>query len=392
MDFEWININIDSFFRSLIVISALVQCLTAISIPIIPIEPVQGGSCNSQNCVMSSIQINDEVFNQTFGDEAKEEIVLVQFQSCQMSRLPTKFFDIFTSLVYLIVSNSGPFEIDEHTFDNASDLQSISLQDNLIEILPSFAFIGSYNLNELGLANNQIETISEDAFGDLIYLETLDLSGNKLTSFYLSTFHPLMRLSNLDLSGNDIELVDGRIFMGLEKLTALNLGNNQIMKISHGFSRVLPQINSLSLMSNPCTVGTMLEKFPIIKLMSGRLDNKALIALRQCSLELYPDPETTDLFDLVETAREDADAEIIADLTGRLHEKDNKIEVLEARMQLDRAVIILFLILAILCFAIPYIIRSERLRSTKLREIKVEEKDLQHIKVDPKKIIYTIKI
>lgn len=137
----------------------------------------------------------------------------------------------------------------------------------------------------------------------------------------------------------------------------------------------------------------MLDQFPIIKLLSGRPDNKALSALRQCSLELYPDPESSDdLFDVVETAMENADAEIIADLSAQLHEKDVQIELLENRMANDRAIALIFLVLVIILCSAPYVVRSERLRSEKLKEIKVEEKNLKAIKIDPKKTIYTIQM
>lgn len=377
-------------------ITIFLPCLIATTTPEVVNEvtsftpPPDTISCTNKNCIFSYLNIDETYFN-TISTENMPGVLLVKFQSCRMNTLPSKFFQTFPMVVYLIITSPGVEYIDENTFNDGSELQSVNLSGNKIEIVPSNAFRGAHNLNEIDLSDNLIQAIMDDAFSELNYLEELDLSGNKISVIYTETLRPLKSLTSLNLAGNLLESVDGDLFIENDNLMALNLKDNRIRMLYNGFSKILPRIKSLSVMNNPCTIGTMLEKFPILKLMSGKPDKKAVKALKRCYFKSQ-DPESTDLFEINERIPEDKNFEILTDLTERLREKDVEIEQFKSNSRLELGLIVFMVLLIVIICITPFIAKSESVRAEKLKEIKIQEQDKKSsiIEVDPKQVVYTI--
>ncbi|XP_070497912.1 leucine-rich repeat neuronal protein 3-like [Chironomus tepperi] len=353
--------------------------------------------CSTQNCIISFANMDDAAFEGMITEE-QSGILALKFSSCQIDRIPNATFDKLPSLLCLMVTSPGLSIIEHGSFLEASNLQFLYLPGNRIKKLLGKTFAGASNLNDINLSDNEIEVISEDAFDGLEHLESLNLSRNQIAFFAQATFSPLADLVNLDISGNTIEFLDARLFINNKNLNGINMADNQIMSITNGFLDILQHIKVLNIMNNPCTNDTELETVPLVKIVDSKdqniEDEDALDKCYQNFLDMA-DPESTDLNDLLskaEIVREDIEADIIADLTEQLRERDVTIKELERQDDLLKIVILLFI--SVLLFfgvlrIIIHVVNSTYQRDAHSRLI---EKDVEVIKVDPKQIVYTIDI
>ncbi|PIK37815.1 hypothetical protein BSL78_25348 [Apostichopus japonicus] len=178
-----------------------------------------------------------------------------------------------------------------------SYLETVVLNRNQIDSVPSSSFQNNRNLSDLYLFDNQIHTISPGAFIGLQHLASIDLNNNLLGRFALlelanyrkvyldgnflselivpsdCTFpsllelvslssnrlkrlqnHSLCSLKNLQdliLSNNGIHQVDGFIFGNeTHNLEYLNLANNELRQIPVELFKQLPKLHILTLFKN----------------------------------------------------------------------------------------------------------------------------------------------
>jgi hypothetical protein len=151
--------------------------------------------------------------------------------------LPVGFFRIYSSLVFVDLSNSRLQEIEDYTF-SMERLVELNLSDNDLTELAPKTFAGAHNLQKLDLRHNLISFIDPLAFGDLRKLFYLNLSHNKLgnQSFShndneISIDWTLEELKTLDLSHNKIvyyDVMPFQSFSGLNQLEELFLQHNEI--------------------------------------------------------------------------------------------------------------------------------------------------------------------
>lgn len=353
--------------------------------------------CSTQNCIISFANMDDNKFEGMITEE-QSGILALKFSSCQIDRVPNATFDKLPSLLCLMVTSPGLSIIEYGSFLGASNLQFLYLPGNRIKRLLGKTFSGASNLNDINLSDNEIEVISEDAFDGLEHLESLNLSRNQIAFFGQATFSPMEDLVNLDISGNMIEFLDARLFINNKKLNGINMADNQIMSITNGFLDILPHIKVLNIMNNPCTNDTELEEVPLIKIIDSKdqnsQDESALEKCYQNYLELA-DPESTDLNDLLnqaEVVREDIEADIIADLTEQLRERDVTIKELERQDDLLKIGILLVISIILFFGVLRIIIHVVNSTFQRDMESRLIEKDVEVVKVDPKQIIYTIEV
>jgi hypothetical protein len=297
-----------------------------------------------------------------------------------------------------MVTSPGIRSIDEDTFLGASNLQFLYIPGNRIKKLQKEAFRGATNLNEINLSDNQIEVIHEEAFNGLDHLESLNLSRNQIAFFGQETLKPLSELMNLDISENQIEFLDARLFINNEKLNGINIQNNQLLSITNGFLQLLPQIKVLNVINNPCTNNTMLDNYPLVKIVDSKKQNSGdENSLERCYQNYIDmaDPESTDLNDLLsqaEIVRDDIEESIIADLNEELHERDITIRELQRRDEL--LIIVILIMFSIVSFfgvirLIMYVVNT-----TFQRELqqKFSNNNIKVEMIDPKQVVYTIEV
>lgn len=363
--------------------------------------PKPSVTCTAQNCIVSFTKMDDEKLDEMINSAStsieRSGILALKFQSCELDSIPMNVFNLFPTLLCLMATTPGLTSIGEDVFVNASSLQFLYLPGNDIAKLGPNSFSGAVNLNEINLSDNEIEVVSESAFESLEHVESISLSGNQIAFFGLKTFSPLAALINLDISGNMLEFLDFRLFANNEKLNGVNIANNQIIALSRGFLQMLPQIKVLNMMNNPCTINTMLENIPFIKITdSTNVDKDDEVSLAKCYLNYdeMTDPESTDLNDLLneaEIVREDIETNIIAELTDKLREKDIEIETL-SRHDDYMKILVGFIFIAGCFFTLVNIIYRivDKTHNQELATKIKEHKPV--IEVNPKQVVYTIEV
>ncbi|VVC30667.1 Hypothetical protein CINCED_3A022443 [Cinara cedri] len=166
--------------------------------------------------------------------------------------------------------------VEDDAFEGLSYLESLSLEDNNILLIPATALSKlprlnrlrlDYNriaalsstilkglseiLHELGLSRNVIREIPPDVFQDFKFLRVLDLSGNLLLSVESSTFSGLENtLEYLNLQGNRIASLSSEP-INLQKLKNLDLSYNQLKEIPRHMFTLMSSLLSLNLSHNP---------------------------------------------------------------------------------------------------------------------------------------------
>lgn len=394
----WFNSSLINFniFRTIAVIFAAISVALAVEIT----TPTPSVACTEQNCIVSFTKMDDEKLSEMIDSVSAEtsEILALKLQSCDLVSIPTNVFNMFPSLLCLMVTTPGLTSIGKNVFHNASNLQFLYLPGNRISKLGFDSFKGASNMNEINLSDNEIKVVSESAFEGLDHLESLSLSGNQIAFFGQETFSPLADLMNLDLSNNILKFLDARLFANNKQLNGVNVANNKIIALTSWFIRVVPQIKVLNMMNNPCTKDTILENIPFIKITdSTNIDKEDEDSLKNCyKYYLFmTNPETSDRNDLLEQAevvREDIEQRIIIELTDSLHAKDSEISDLKSKGQISviiaAAVLICFCLYNII-LAIPQVVEDTH---SKPVESKTQTKDKENATIDSKQVVYTIEV
>ncbi|XP_039393459.1 leucine-rich repeat-containing protein 57 isoform X1 [Mauremys mutica] len=125
------------------------------------------------------------------------------------------------------LTGKGLSEFPEDLQKLASNLRTIDLSNNKIEILPPL--MGKFSvLKSLALNNNKLTALPEELC-KLKKLETLHLNGNHLTQLP-ATFGQLLALKTLSLSGNQLRTVPTQL-CSLRHLDVVDLSRNQIQSV-----------------------------------------------------------------------------------------------------------------------------------------------------------------
>lgn len=171
------------------------------------------------------------------------------------------------------------FAADPEDNSCSSEITSLDLSHNDVEVVASGALQGLSRLQELYLNNNQLGKVDDLAFEGLSNLNTLDMSGNKLVALPENAFLPtpqlmyfrggnnslsglapglfrdLKHLVELDLSHNELkaEWLTESSFQGLIRLMVLNLSHNKIDKLDVQVLRDMYSVQVLILHHNLLT-------------------------------------------------------------------------------------------------------------------------------------------
>lgn len=151
------------------------------------------------------------------------------------------------------------FTTDEWTAWNSSGSQTdiVRLENNGISTVNAFP---SLNIRFLSFKHNVITKIEKNAFKNLTLLEHLDLSYNKITTEELKpevfegkyspeTYEPLKNLKILKLGNNRLHSLDPDIFEHLPNLEHLSLESNPFMVIDQGSTIAISGLAKLKVMT-----------------------------------------------------------------------------------------------------------------------------------------------
>lgn len=171
----------------------------------------------------SNIRKNKLIFMQP------KDVEFVSYETYKKTKRGAKTNKLFSNnkhLLFIRISNCGLKDISNELFDGLNLLETLILDNNVIEYIPDFSFYGASMLKSLSLANNKIKQLQVTSLGGLLDLKYLNLQNNALTVLSETTFPPLPKLTVADLSNNPIETVYSHTFEVLNATTELTLGSN----------------------------------------------------------------------------------------------------------------------------------------------------------------------
>uniref|UniRef100_A0A3Q0R0L0 Immunoglobulin superfamily containing leucine-rich repeat 2 n=1 Tax=Amphilophus citrinellus TaxID=61819 RepID=A0A3Q0R0L0_AMPCI len=108
-----------------------------------------------------------------------------------------------------------------------SNVTTVSLSANKIQILKSKSFVNITQVTSLWLAHNELVTIEKDTLAPLVQLRNLDISNNKIVNFPWEDLHNLTALQLLKMNNNEMVNLPKDAFSTLKDLRSLRINNNK---------------------------------------------------------------------------------------------------------------------------------------------------------------------
>lgn len=172
----------------------------------------------------------------------------------QLATLPENIFYNLTQLE-IVNLNENQFKIlPEKFFHGLTKLHKISLSENYFTELPENIFQELGNLSDLDLSKNQFTTIPEHFFAGKKDLKKLNLSSNKVKALPETIFNELTSLEELCLVDNQLITLPENIFQSLRNLSYLDLSKNQITTLPADIFKGQPNLYTLLLSQNQITI------------------------------------------------------------------------------------------------------------------------------------------
>lgn len=144
--------------------------------------------------------------------------------------LPDKIFKDLVNLQHVGVKNSNLKSVKSELFGDLWQLNFIDFADNKISEIANCAFC---NLNNtiIILSNNSMETFAPmKVLGKTSYIQAINLDENKLK--VLQKFGTMPRLKGVDVSNNNIEIIAEHALENSPNIMLLNLAHNKISNLA----------------------------------------------------------------------------------------------------------------------------------------------------------------
>ncbi len=138
------------------------------------------------------------------------------------------------ALLHLKISFCNISSVKPQHFAPLHFLQTLSLRNNIINVLPTDVFLTLSNAKEIDLGHNLISYLHSGTFNGASKLRVLKLDANKLTFLPPCTFGELDSLSVIILSNNYLDNIGNNVFCDNHKssLKELYIDENQVGFIS----------------------------------------------------------------------------------------------------------------------------------------------------------------
>ncbi|KAL4224692.1 hypothetical protein ACF0H5_015387 [Mactra antiquata] len=181
-----------------------------------------------------------------FGDSSN----MGGYTHARISFVRDNSFENADDIQQLTISGNNIQILYPFVFRNIGNLQHLALQNNNISHISAASFSTLSNLIELRLSDNMIRFLSPNVFSQLIQLEFLFLNGNKLTSLSPIVFRSMKNLEYLDLSRNKFRTFADSVFDSAINLKDLLINENQIWNIRSRWFEKLSKLKNLEIRAN----------------------------------------------------------------------------------------------------------------------------------------------
>ncbi|XP_035376789.1 immunoglobulin superfamily containing leucine-rich repeat protein 2 [Electrophorus electricus] len=140
-----------------------------------------------------------------------------------------------------------------------SNVTTLSLSANRIQVLKSKNFVNVPQVTSLWLAHNSIVTIERNTLTPMSQLRNLDLSYNKIIHFPWEDIANLTALQLLKMNNNEMVSLPKDVFTNLKDLRSLRINNNKFTTIVEGTFDALTSVSHLQIYNNPFSCSCKLE-------------------------------------------------------------------------------------------------------------------------------------
>lgn len=162
-------------------------------------------------------------------------IFLLKFiSSDEQHRLNCELNNIFYYCELNNYTNISKPLIFVEPLEQRSSINWMEIKGNNITTFPEEVFLYYKNVNQFFFIHTGLLDIFESNFENAFELEDLSLFNNKLTNLNSNIFKNLKKLKNLDFRYNLIEKLSSNAFHGLTNLTSIYLDNNKLKTVESG--------------------------------------------------------------------------------------------------------------------------------------------------------------
>ncbi|CAD7015012.1 uncharacterized protein LOC101454784 [Ceratitis capitata] len=190
---------------------------------------------------------------------------VLELSNCSLLRVPAALIESLPNLETLNVS-----------WNFALEFKDPLISETLLELDASFCNLDGVNLSgfpslaRARLRGNMLRTLDEYTFANNSQLQTVDLARNSIRNIQPDAFIKLKHLTTLDLSYNEIARLDKNLFRANDVLVSLNLSRNVMEKFTKLVSNSLREINFsgcevIAIDSNALTGLSVLQRLDLSK-------------------------------------------------------------------------------------------------------------------------------
>lgn len=194
-------------------------------------------------------------------------------------------FRHLSKLHSLVLAGMGLTEVPPRAFEGLEYLESLSFFDNKLTAVPREALRVLPNLKFLDLNKNPIARVQEGDFCDFPHLEELSLNNmEELIAVERGAFANLPEMAKLELYNNpQLSYIDRAAFLDVNALHTLMIHNNDISLLPHEILDSFPNLDEVSLHSNPLRCDCLSNWGPV-------LGNQSTLKLLESQITLcaYP--------------------------------------------------------------------------------------------------------
>lgn len=162
-------------------------------------------------------------------------------------------FRPLSKLHSLVLAGMGLREIPSGAFQGLEYLESLSFFDNKLTEVPRDALRALPNLKFLDLNKNPIVYVQAGDFWDFAHLEELSMNNmEELVAVERNAFSNLPQMAKLEVYNNPrLSYIDREAFRGMVSLRTLLFHNNDLTILPHEVLASFPNLDEVSLHSNP---------------------------------------------------------------------------------------------------------------------------------------------
>lgn len=185
-------------------------------------------------------------------DEKYPNLIAFQARNCSIGSLNEHIFNNLSDLKLINLAHNKIITVGNNIFDDQNMLEYLELGCNLIEFISSDAFHSLENLKQLFLNDNQIQWLGEELLLGKNNLEHITLKSNQIKMLNWDGLSSLQNLKNVSFSFNLIEEIRYSAIIKNENVERIWLKGNKIRYLDYHIFEGMKNLKQLDLKDNIC--------------------------------------------------------------------------------------------------------------------------------------------